>query len=177
MCFDPFASTSWTASRSTTLPSPRVMRPLRSRIVIPSTWRVATFMLMFVSPLGLWSRLGRRSVFDECEFSARMQLAKVYLIHEGSDEEDAPAGAAEDVFRGEWVGETVGIETVALVSNPHDHGIGSGLERDGDLFCGAIGVAMQDGIDGGLADRHGDVGHGVFIESRTRAEVFRSLLH
>src|ERR1035437_4058854 len=96
MCFDPFASTSWTASRSVTLPSPRVMRPLRSRIVTPSTWRVATFMLMFVSPLGLRRWLGWRSVFDKGQFSARMQLAKVYLIHKRSDEEDAPAGAAED---------------------------------------------------------------------------------
>src|ERR1035437_1293979 len=124
MCFDPFASTSWTASRSVTLPSPRVMRPLRSRIVIPSTWRVATFMLMFVSPLGLWSRLGRRSVFDECEFSARMQLAKVYLIHEGSDEEDAPAGAAEDVFRGEGVGDVAGVEARTLVYDADDQGVG-----------------------------------------------------
>ena len=43
-------------------------------------------------------------MFDEGEFCSRMQLAKVYLIHEGPDKKDATAGAAQEVFRGERVG-------------------------------------------------------------------------
>src|SRR5580698_2442211 len=120
MCLEPLASTSWTASRSVTLPSPRVMRPLRSRMVTPSTWRVATFMLMRISPLVLCRRLGRCSVLYEGKFSAWMQLAKVYLIHEGSDQEDAPAGAAQDVFGGEGIGQVVGIESGTLVGDADD---------------------------------------------------------
>src|SRR5580704_15279880 len=61
--------------------------------------------------LGSSRRLGRRSVFDKSKFGPGMQLAKVYLIHERFDEEDAAAGTAEDIFRGEWVGNVGGIKT------------------------------------------------------------------
>jgi hypothetical protein len=44
-------------------------------------------------------------MFDQRQLCAGMQLAKVYLIHKGSNEEDTTAGAAEDVFWCERVGE------------------------------------------------------------------------
>lgn len=65
--------------------------------------------------MGLGRRLGRYSVFDESEFGAGMQLAKVYLIHKSSDEKDAAAGATEDIFRGKRIGDGVWIETWPLV--------------------------------------------------------------
>jgi hypothetical protein len=75
-------------------------------------------------------------MLDESEFGARMQLAKVYLIHEGPDEEDAPAGAAQDVFRGERVGDGAGVEACSLVRDAHHQGVGIGLKRGGDLLGG-----------------------------------------
>jgi hypothetical protein len=33
-------------------------------------------------------------MFDKRQLGSGMQLSKVYLIHEGADEEDAAAGAA-----------------------------------------------------------------------------------
>src|SRR5882757_9903338 len=100
--FDPLARTSRTASRSVTLPSPRVMRPLRSKMVMPSTWRVFTFILM--SDVSLGPRLCGCFVFDQCKFGAGMWLAKVYLIHERPDQKDASSGAAKDVLGCERVG-------------------------------------------------------------------------
>src|SRR6185312_11391460 len=107
---EPLASASRTASRRVTLPSPRVMRPLRSRMVTPSTCRVATFMLIAMFLLKWLSRrLRRGAVFDQRQFCAWIQLAKVYLIHEGADKEDAPSRSAQDVFGREGVRERVGI--------------------------------------------------------------------
>src|ERR1039458_3467940 len=169
--FDPLASESWIASRSVTLPSPRVMRPLRSRTITPSTWRFVTFMLILYVSLGLSRRLGGCSMLDKSEFGARMQLAKVYLIHEGPYEEDAPAGAAQDVFRGERVGDVAGVEACSLVRDAHHQGVGIGLKRGGDQLGRVVGVAVQDGVDSGLTHGHGDVGDGVFVETGARREA------
>ena len=38
------------------------------------------------------------------QFGPGIQLSKVYLIHEGTDKEDAAAGSAEQVFLGQRVG-------------------------------------------------------------------------
>ena len=43
-------------------------------------------------------------------------------------------------------------------------------------FGGVVGVAVEDGVDGGLAYRHGDVGGGVFVEAGAGGEVFGGLL-
>src|ERR1035438_4030180 len=169
--FDPLASASWIASRSVTLPSPRVMRPLRSRTITPSTWRVDTFMLILYVSLSLCRRLGGCSMLDKSEFGARMQLAKVYLIHEGPDEEDAAAGAAQDVFRGERVGDVAGVEACSLGRDAHHPGVGIGLKRGGDLLGRVVGIAVEDGVDSGLAHGHGDVGDGVFVETGARREA------
>ena len=54
-------------------------------------------------------------MFDQREFSARMGLAKVYLIHESPDEEDAAPRPAKDVLGSEWVGDGVRIEANTLI--------------------------------------------------------------
>ncbi len=115
-------------------------------------------------------------MFDQREFGAGMQLAKVYLIHEGADEEDAAAGAAQDVLGRERVGDGCGVESGALVCDADDEGVGVGLEGGGDVLGGVVGVAVQDGVDGGLADGHGDVGDGVLVEAGACGEVFGGVL-
>jgi hypothetical protein len=42
--------------------------------------------LQFIAP--------RRQMFDQRQFGSGMQLSKVYLIHERTDQEDAAAGSA-----------------------------------------------------------------------------------
>ena len=81
-------------------------------------------------------------MFDEGKFCSRMQLAKVYLIHESSDEKDASAGAAQEVFRRERVGEGVGIEARTLVAYAHGKAVGAGLEGHGDVFGWVVGISM-----------------------------------
>src|SRR5215472_7800529 len=131
MFLDPLLISSRTASRNCTLPSPRVIRPLRSRTVTPSTSREAIVratetppcsgtkviaptqgdagkrpckllkpaVCSLISSVGGLVRISRgRQVFYQGQLGARMQLSKVYLIHEGADEEDSAAGAAQKVF-------------------------------------------------------------------------------
>ncbi len=109
--------------------------------------------------------LRRCSVFDQREFRTWVGLAKVYLIHEGADEEDPAAGAAQDVFGSQRVGKAVRVEARALVGNLDEQIVHRGFEGDGDVFAGVVGVAVQDGVDDGLADGHGDVAAGVLIEA------------
>src|SRR5438105_15709709 len=120
MVFEPLLIRSRTASRNCTLPSPRVIRPLRSRTVTPSTSREvivsATEIPPFSSRYGystsegqprrnLQTRerppppclgcLARLQMLHQRQFGSGMQLSKVYLIHEGADDEDAAARAAQ----------------------------------------------------------------------------------
>ena len=44
-------------------------------------------------------------MFDQSQFCSRFELTEVDLIHEGADEEDAAASAAQEIFRSERVGE------------------------------------------------------------------------
>src|ERR1039458_4123833 len=127
------------ASRICTLPSPRGIRPLRSRTATPSTSREAIVSATGIPPywnsdyhtlavqrsgktpalrreeidpslplkpcasaLCLFAR--QRQTLDERQLGSGMQLSKVHLIHEGTDKEDATAGAAQEIFRRQRVG-------------------------------------------------------------------------
>jgi hypothetical protein len=100
--------------------------------------------------------LGRDKMFDQSQFCTRFQLTEVDLIHERTDEEDAAAGAAQEVFRSKWVGETFPIDSLALIGNSEDERFAVVFEAGCDLFGRVVVVAVKDGIDGGLADGHGD---------------------
>jgi len=115
-------------------------------------------------------------VLDQREFRAWMQLAKVYLIHKGADKEDAAAGAAEDVFWCERIGDRAGIETWALVGDADDKRVRCGFKGRGDSFALSVGIAVHDGINRGLADSHGDIGRRVLIEAGTCRKLLRSPL-
>ena len=56
-------------------------------------------------------------MFNQRQLGARVQLSKVYLIHEGSDKEDAAASAAQKVLRGQRVGKFVRIYPFSLVGD------------------------------------------------------------
>ncbi len=67
-------------------------------------------------------------MFDKGEFGARVQLAEVYLIHEGADEKDAATGSAQDVLRSERIGNGVWVKPRALIRDTHDQRFGGRLE-------------------------------------------------
>lgn len=99
----------------------------------------------------------------------------MYLIHEGSHEKDSTAVGAEEVFCGEGVGKFVGIESSALVGYGDDEGFGGEVEGGGDVLVVVVFVAVDDGVDGGLADDHGEIAGGVFVEAGALSEVERGL--
>ena len=60
---------------------------------------------------------GWRQMLDQRQLGSWMQLSKVYLIHEGTDEEDAAAATAQQVFRRQGVRKRLRVEAPALVGN------------------------------------------------------------
>ena len=110
----------------------------------------------------------RRQMLDQCQLGSWMQLSKVYLIHEGTDKEDATASATEQVFRGEGVGQCIGIQTLALVGDGEDEGRAGVFKAYGDQFGGVVVVAVQYGIYGSLADCHGEMEAFVLIQAGFR---------
>lgn len=111
-------------------------------------------------------------MLDEGQFGSGMELTKVYLIHEGADEEDATAGAAEEIFRGEWVGQGFGVEAFALVGDGDDERRAVVLKAGGDVLGGVVVVAVEDGVNGGLAHGHGEAESLVFVEARLGGKLF-----
>ena len=85
-------------------------------------------------------------MFDQRQLGSRMQLTKVYLIHEGADEEDAPPRAAQEVLRGQGVWKRLQIEALALVGKGKDQLFAGVLETGRDLLGGVVLVAVQDGV-------------------------------
>jgi hypothetical protein len=112
-------------------------------------------------------------VFYQRQLGSRMQLTKVYLIHHGADEEDAAAGAAEQVFRVAGVGELFGVDAAALIGDYEDEVAAGVLVGERDVLVGVVLVAVQDGVDGGFADGHGDVETGVLIQPGLGGEFLR----
>src|SRR4029079_16522226 len=126
-----------------------------------ASWMIAVDRFLLRSTT--WSERGclrlflrRGQVLDEGEFSARLESAEVHLIHERADEEDTAAGAAQEIFGGEGIWEVLPIDTFALVGDGEDEGFPVIFEAGRYLFGGVVIVSMQNGVDGGLANRHGD---------------------
>src|SRR4051794_2353165 len=168
MVFEPLLIRSRTASRNCTLPSPRVIRPLRSRTVTPSTSRevivsateippfsVDTFIALLrgsnakgicnlphatSSPCLGW--LARRQVLHQRQFCSRMQLSKVYLIHKRPDDEDAPARAAQNVLRQKRIRKRIRVHSFALVRDDKHQVLARILKRCRDLFGGIVFVPV-----------------------------------
>lgn len=106
-----------------------------------------------------------------------MQLAKVYLIHERSNEEDTTTGAAEYVFRRERVWNGVRVKTWSLVGDANGKRIGGSFERRFDCLVGVVRVAVKNGVDGCFADGHRDVADGVFVEAGSNSAKLSGLFN
>src|SRR5271166_2712944 len=169
MCFAPLPSRSLMVSRKTTLPSPRVIRPLKSTIVMPSTCRVLAFMLTLEASWRprslLWQPL------DQSDFSARFDFTEPNLVHECPHQEYSTARLLQKIFRGQRIGHFLGYETAALVADGHDHLAPILLEGQVHALLGSVGVAVQDGIDHRLANRHCYPAARVFIEAGLRGHL------
>ena len=112
-------------------------------------------------------------MFDECEFGAGLELTKVDLIHERPNEEDAATGAAEEILRSERVREMFPVDAFSLIGDGEDERFAIVLKTGCDLFSRVVVIAMQDGIDGGLADGHGDAEALFFVDTGLRGEFLR----
>ncbi len=106
-----------------------------------------------------------------------MQLAKVYLIHERSNEEDTTTRPSKNVFRCERVWDCLWIETRTLVCDFDGESVSSGFEGRLNCFIYVVGVPVKDGVNGGLADGHGDVSHCVFVETGANGAEFSGLFN
>jgi len=111
-----------------------------------------------------WSG-GGRPTLDQGNFGSGIQLAKVYLIHEGAHEKDAAAGGSEEIFWRKRVGNGVKVEAGALVGDRDDEGVGGDFEGCGDAFGGVVGVAVDDSVGGGFAGDHGKIGGDARVKS------------
>jgi len=110
----------------------------------------------------------RGEVFDQGELGAGLKLAKVNLIHEGADEKDAAAGTAEQVLRGEGIGEMFPVHAFALVGDGKDEGFAVVFEAGSHLLGRVIVVAVENGVYGCFADGHGDTEAFVLVDAGLR---------
>jgi len=81
-------------------------------------------------------------MFDERQFRSGMQLPEVYLIHEGPDQEQAAACAAQQVFRSQRVGQCFGVQPFALVGDGDDQSRSVVLKFGRDSLGRVVLVAM-----------------------------------
>lgn len=112
-------------------------------------------------------------MLDQSQFCSGFELTEVDLIHEGADEEDAAASAAQEIFRSERIGEVFPVHSLALVGDGEDERFSVVFEAGGDLFGGVVVVAVKDGIDGGLAHGHGDAETFFFVNASVFGQLVR----
>ena len=110
----------------------------------------------------------RSEVLNQGEFCAGLELTKMDLIHEGSNEKDAATGAAEEILRSQGIGKLLPVHAFALVGDGKNQGFAVVLEAGRNLFGGIVVVAMEDGIYSGFADRHGDAEALILIDAGLR---------
>src|SRR5579875_1067643 len=86
-------------------------------------------------------------MFDQRQLGSGMQLPEVYLIHKGANEEDAAAGAAQQVLGSQRIGESGGVESFAFIRDA-DHKVRAGIfEGGGHAFVRAEHLSMQHRVD------------------------------
>ena len=98
------------------------------------------------------------------------------LVHKGTHQQQTPAGLAQEILLGQRVGDSIFIETVALIANGNCEAIGIGFEFQVNFFSRIVLVAMGDGVDHTLADSHRDRVLIVLVEADFASEVNRGLI-
>src|ERR1700722_11769503 len=116
-------------------------------------------------------------MLDQCEFGAWVQLSKVYLIHEGSNQKDASTRAPKNVFRRQRVGNRIRVKSRSLIRYSDNKRVGRRFKRRSYMFVLIVRISVQYGIYRSFAHRHGDVRNGVFIKSRSLGTLLGSLLN
>ena len=112
-------------------------------------------------------------MFDQGQLGSGLQLAKVYLIHEGPDEEYAAAGPAQEILRFTRVRQSSGVQAFALIGDLEHKRRSGVLKIDGNLLGRIVFVAMQHGVDGGFAHRHGDTKGLILIQASPSGKLLR----
>jgi hypothetical protein len=87
------------------------------------------------------------------------------LVHELPHEEDAAAVGLQQVLLGQRIGDGPGIESRALVLDPHLEGGGVRGQLDKDALALVPLVPVLDGVDQRLAHRDAQVVRGVLVEA------------
>src|SRR5215469_8018609 len=100
MFLRPLPTRSRTESRSTILPSPRVIRPLRSTTVTPSTCLLFAFKVTS-SLLGICGLAAY--MFYQCNLGPWIQISDVHFIHKRTDEKDATSRCPHQILRGQRI--------------------------------------------------------------------------
>ncbi len=114
-------------------------------------------------------------MFNKCELRSRMQLPEVYFIHERSNEKDAASGSAEQIFRGEGIGQHGGVQPDALIGDSDDEIRAGVFKSCCDAFTRVIGVAMQDRIHGSFSHGHANAKSLILIDARLAGHLFGGL--
>src|ERR1700712_571813 len=109
--------------------------------------------------------LGTYKVLDKGELSTGVEHTKLYLIHEGTDEKDTAAGAAQQVVGSEWVGKGGWVEPGALVGDADDERFGCRFKGCGDALARTVGVAVKYSIACCSGGCHRDAEDLVIIKS------------
>ncbi len=116
-------------------------------------------------------------MFDERQLGSGMELTKVYLIHERTDQEDPPPGAAQKIFRCQWIGKRVRVKPLALVGNDKNKRRACVFKARYDLFGGVVIVAVEHGIYSSFAYRHGHTKALVLVQAGLLGQLVRGSFH
>lgn len=87
------------------------------------------------------------------------------FVHELPDEEDSASGGVQKIFFGHWIGESVGIKPLPLVSNMDFKPILKDLKLDVDFLVGILLVAVVDGVGNGFMDSQFNLVTSLFVKA------------
>src|ERR1039458_886071 len=104
-----------------------------------------------------------------------IQLAKAYLIHKRTDDENSAAGAAQNILRGQGIWKRIGVKTcteaLALVGDAKDEVHAGVLKADGDALGRVVLIAVQYSIDRGLMHRHLDMEALILVQAGVGSQL------
>src|SRR5450759_5079037 len=111
------------------------MRPATSITVTSPTCRVLNFTLTEYASWLKPQNLFRHQILDQSYFGPPgLQPPHLEVVHERPDEENAPAGSTQQVFRGQRVGDRPEIEAFALIADTARKALPVGSHRKPDLL-------------------------------------------
>src|SRR5271168_1111034 len=153
--------------RSNALPSPSVIFPLKSTMMMSFTsrvvpWRAIAFILLhsFHSLVGLALTVARnagRKVLHHDEFGTPARSAPHFeFVHESAHQEKSAARRAQQVFLVERVRNARNVEPFALIDHAHRHFLVREIDGHEDLLTEVLLVAVVVRVDHALADGHPD---------------------